>query len=116
MRRALAELDPSPKIAILRGGGFGDFLMTTPALWLLWRRSASASERDLAVKAAALIPALTWAPTFVAIRVPGTSLDNPPTEFYPRLLGVPVNLYVMEAPVLLAALGYWLDRRGHPRQ
>ena len=72
----------------------------------------SPSERDLSVKAAALIPVLTWGPTLAAMRAPGTSLDNPPTEVYPRLFGIPINLYVMEAPVLLAALGYWLDRRG----
>ena len=94
-------------IAIISQALFGGM-----ALWLLWRPAASPPERDLAVKAAALIPVLTWGPTLAAMRAPGTSLDNPPTEVYPRLFGVPINLYAMEAPVLLAALGYWLDRRG----
>ncbi len=32
LRNVLADLGPAPKIAILRGGGLGDFLATTPAL------------------------------------------------------------------------------------
>ncbi len=31
-RNVLDELGPAPRIAVLRGGGFGDFLSTTPAL------------------------------------------------------------------------------------
>ena len=41
------------------------------ALWLVWRTGQAPTERDLAIKTAALLPAIAWTPFFPALATPG---------------------------------------------
>jgi hypothetical protein len=81
------------------------------ALWLLWRPGQRAGERDLAVKTAALLPTISWAPFFLALSTPGTAVEDQPGHL-PRVAGVPLNLVPATLIPAISALGYALHRRG----
>ena len=81
------------------------------ALWLLWRPGQGAGERDLAVKTAALLPTISWAPFFLALSTPGTAVEDQPRDL-PRVAGVPLNLVPATLIPAISALGYALHRRG----
>ena len=81
------------------------------ALWLLWRPGQQAGERELAVKTAALLPVIAWAPFFLALSTRGTAVEDQPGHL-PRLAGVPANLVPATLIPVISALGYALHRRG----
>ena len=81
------------------------------ALWLLWHSTASPGERELAVRTAALLPVIAWAPFFTALAIPGTAVEDQPGHL-PRVGGVPLNLVPATLVPALAAVGYLLHRRG----
>lgn len=81
------------------------------ALWLLWRPDQQAPERELAVRTAALLPAMAWAPFFFALVLPGTAVEDEPGHL-PRIAGVPANLVPATLIPALSAFGYVLHRRG----
>jgi hypothetical protein len=81
------------------------------ALWLLWRPASSAAEEELAVKIAALLPAITWLPFFPAAALPGSGVEDHPGHL-PRVAGIPINLFQAGLVPAIAALGYLLHRRG----
>jgi hypothetical protein len=81
------------------------------ALWLLWRPGQRAGEVDLAVQTAALLPAISWAPFFLAVSTPGAAVEDEPGHL-PRIAGVPANLVAAALIPAFSALGYALHRRG----
>jgi hypothetical protein len=81
------------------------------ALWLTWRHDAQAVAGDLGVKVAALLPAVAWAPFFVAVATPGAEVEDEPGHL-PRIAGVPANLLPATLVPAISALGYLLYRRG----
>src|SRR5260370_23189382 len=81
------------------------------AVWLLWRPGQGPAERDLAVKAAALLPAISWAPFFFAFSTPGASVEDEPGHLL-RIVGVPANLVPAALIPAICALGYALHRPG----
>ena len=81
------------------------------ALWLLWRPGQQPGERDLAVKTAALLPAIAWAPFFFALSTPGAAVEDEPGHL-PRVVGVPANLVPAALIPAISALGYVLHRHG----
>ncbi len=81
------------------------------ALWLLWRRGQQPGERDLAVKTAALLPAISWAPFFLALSTSGAAVEDEPGHL-PRIAGVPANLVPAALIPAICGLGYALHRRG----
>ncbi len=81
------------------------------ALWLVWRPAGQTSERDLAVKAAAMLPPVAWAPFFLALATPGTAVEDEPGHL-PRIARIPLNLVPATLVPAVAALGYLLHRRG----
>ena len=82
------------------------------ALWLLWRRPADDTQRDLAVTVAAALPVLAWAPNFAAYLVPGTTIGDDP-EHLPTVGPVPAPLIPAAVFPAVCAAGYALHRRGH---
>jgi hypothetical protein len=81
------------------------------ALWLLWRPGQQAGDSDLAVKTAALLPAISWVPFFFALSTPGTAVEDQPGHLA-RPAGVPANLVPAALIPVVCALGYALHRRG----
>ena len=81
------------------------------ALWLVWRPGERHAERDLAVRIAALLPAIAWLPFFPALVTPGTAVEDEPGHL-PRVAGVPANLVPAALVPAIAGLGYLLHRRG----
>lgn len=81
------------------------------ALWLLWRPGRGARDDDLAVSAAALLPAIAWLPFFGAPAARGAAVEDEPGHLA-RIAGVPVNLVAAAAIPAIAALGYALHRGG----
>jgi hypothetical protein len=82
------------------------------SLWLLWRPTQRADERDLAVATSALLPVISWAPFFAALAVPGAAAED--DEDHPhRVAGVPANLVPAALVPALCAVGYALHRSGH---
>ena len=79
------------------------------ALRLVWRRVETPAERDLAVRVAALLPMLAWAPFFVALATPGARVEDVPGQL-PRVVGIPLNLIPATLVPAMSALGYWLHR------
>ena len=82
------------------------------SLWLLWRPTQRAGERDLAVAAAALLPVISWAPFFAALAVPGAAAEDD-EDHPPRVAGIPANLVPAALVPGLCAVGYALHRGGH---
>jgi tryptophan-rich sensory protein len=81
------------------------------ALWLLWRPGQQTGESELAVKTAALLPTIAWAPFFFALSIPGTAVEDQPGHL-PRVAGVPANLVPATLIPAISGLGYALHRRG----
>lgn len=81
------------------------------ALWLLWRPSEHAGESEVAIKIAALLPVIAWAPFFLALATPGTAVEDEPGHLA-RVGGVPVNLVPATLIPVISALGYTLHRHG----
>jgi hypothetical protein len=81
------------------------------ALWLIWRPGQQRAEHDLAVKTAALLPLIAWAPFFAALATPGTAVEDEPGHL-PRIVSVPANLIPAALVPAIAGLGYLLHRRG----
>jgi len=82
-------------------------ILSSVALWLLWRRSP---DQDAAVTVAAAIPVAYWGPFFLAPFVPGTAVEDPGHHLV-RIVGVPSNLMGAVATIITAGLGWYLDRR-----
>jgi len=81
------------------------------ALWLLWRPGQHAGEGEVATKIAALLPAIAWAPFFLALATPGTAVEDEPGHLA-RIAGVPANLVPATLIPATCALGYTLHRHG----
>lgn len=81
------------------------------ALWLIWRPADERGERDLAIKTAALLPAVAWVPFFPALATPGTAVEDEPGHL-PRVAGIPLNLVPAALVPAITGLGYLLHRRG----
>ena len=74
-------------------------------LWLLWRRT---SEFRTYVFVAMLIPVLSWGSFFLALLLPGTGAEDVPGEL-PRVVGLPVNLFVAAMFILVSVVAWWLS-------
>ncbi|HEY7295854.1 MAG TPA: DUF6640 family protein [Dehalococcoidia bacterium] len=81
------------------------------ALWLLWRPGRQAGEDELAVRTAALLPAIAWLPFFAALATPGAGVEDEAGHLT-RIAGVPSNLVAAAVVPAISALGYALHRRG----
>ena len=81
------------------------------ALWLLWRPGHHADDDEVATKIAALLPAIAWAPFFLALATPGTAVEDEPGHLA-RVAGVPANLVPATLIPVISALGYALHRHG----
>src|SRR5260370_21464682 len=81
------------------------------ALWLLWRPGQQPGEHDLAVKTAALLPTISWAPFFFVLAIPGTAVEDQRGDL-PRVAGVPAHLPPATLIPAICPLGYALHRRG----
>jgi hypothetical protein len=86
-------------------GIFMMFGYAVVALWLLWRRSA---DPGTSVLVATLVPVIAYGSFFIAICVPGVAGE----DHMPRILRVPLNLFIVGITILVAVLGYGLCRRG----
>jgi hypothetical protein len=81
------------------------------ALWLLWRPCTDADDGDLAIKIAALLPAVAWVSFFPALATPGTAVEDEPGHLA-RIAGVPANLVPATLIPIISAIGYTLHRHG----
>ena len=66
---------------------------------------------DLAIKIAALLPAVAWVPFFPALATPGTAVEDEPGHLA-RIAGVPANLVPATLIPIISAVGYTLHRHG----
>lgn len=64
----------------------------------------------MVVKIAALLPAIAWAPFFLALATPGTAVEDEPGHLARR--GMPANLVPATLIPLISALGCTLHRHG----
>jgi uncharacterized membrane protein YidH (DUF202 family) len=69
-------------------------------LWLLWRKT---SELRTHLFLAMLIPVLAWGSFFLALLIPGTAVEDVPGDL-PRVVGLPLNLFVGLVIMLLSVL------------
>jgi hypothetical protein len=81
------------------------------ALWLLWRPGQKATDDDMAVATAALLPAIAWLPFFPALAITGADVEDEPGHL-PRVAGVPLNLIPAALIPSSCALAFLLHRRG----
>ena len=81
-------------------------------LWLLWRKSMDFLPQLLV---AAAVPVLAWGTFFLAVLVPGTGVEDQPGAL-PRVIGLPLNLFVALIFSVLAIAGYVICRRAYSRQ
>ncbi len=81
------------------------------ALWLLWRPGQGTDEGETAIKIAAVLPAIAWAPFFLALATPGTAVEDEPGHLA-RVAGVPANLVPATLIPFISALGYTMHRHG----
>jgi hypothetical protein len=81
------------------------------ALWLLWHPGEDAEAGALAIKIAALLPAVAWVPFFPALATPGTAVEDEPGNLA-RIAGVPANLVPATLIPIISAVGYTLHRHG----
>jgi hypothetical protein len=79
------------------------------ALWLTWRPTGHAEEKDLGIRIAATLPVLAWTPFFAAVVTPGAAVEDEPGEL-PRVAGVPLNLFPATLVPAISVFGYWLHR------
>ena len=70
-----------------------------------------ARKLGLAVKTAALLPTISWAPFFFALVIPGTAVEDQRGHL-PHLAGVPANLVPATLIPAICALGYALHGCG----
>src|SRR5258708_18129063 len=82
-------------------------LLSSVALWLLWRRSP---DQDASVTVAAAIPRAYWGPFFLAPFVSGTAVEDPGHRLV-RIVGVPSNLMGAGANTVTAGLWWYLGSR-----
>ncbi len=85
--------------------------LTLTGWWLIWKRS---SDHATCMTVAAIIPLLAWASFFPAALVPGAGLEDHPDSL-PRVVGMPLNLFMAGLMVMLTLLGYWLYWRQEGR-
>ncbi len=75
-------------------------------IWSIW---SGRGDRGTARFFAAAVPVAYWAPFFLALLVPGTTVDDPPHPLQ-RVAGVPVSLLGAAATTATAAAGWLIDR------
>jgi hypothetical protein len=78
-------------------------------LWLLWRKSMDFLPQLLVATA---VPILAWGTFFLAVLVPGTGVEDHPGSL-PRVIGLPLNLFVALIFSGLAITGYVMCRRAY---
>ncbi|MDQ3697521.1 MAG: hypothetical protein M3373_05785 [Gemmatimonadota bacterium] len=81
-------------------------------LWLLWRKSTDYLPQLVVATA---VPLLAWGTFFLAVLVPGAAVEDRPGTL-PRVVGLPLNLFVALLFSALAIAGYAICRRAHSRQ
>jgi len=81
-------------------------------LWLLWCKSMDFLPQLLVATA---VPVLAWGTFFLAVLVPGTGVEDQPGTL-PRVIGLPLNLFVALIFSALAIAGYLICRRAYGRQ
>jgi hypothetical protein len=80
-------------------------------LWLVWRPATTPAARELAIKTAALLPVIAWAPFYAALATPGAAVEDEPGHL-PRVAGIPLNLIPAALVPAISAIGYLLHRGG----
>jgi len=81
-------------------------------LWLLWRRSIDYLPQLLVAMA---VPVLAWGSFFLAVLVPGTGVEDHAGTL-PRVVGLPLNLFVALIFSAFAVAGYLICLRAYIRQ
>jgi hypothetical protein len=81
-------------------------------LWLLWRKSTDYLPQLLVATA---VPVLAWGTFFLAVLVPGAGVEDQPGTL-PRVIGLPLNLFVALIFSALAITGYVICRRAYSRR
>ncbi len=80
-------------------------------LWLLWRKSKDFLPQLLVATA---VPVLAWGTFFLAVLVPGAGVEDHPGSL-PRVIGLPLNLFVALIFSVLAITGYVICRRAYSK-
>ncbi len=78
-------------------------------LWLLWKKS---SDSLALLFVAASVPVLAWATFFIAALVPGAGVEDHAGAL-PRILGLPLNLFVALIFSVISVAGYLLCFRAY---
>ena len=76
----------------------------------VWRLWAPSPDRGAGRDLAAAVPLAYWGSFFPAALVKGTGVEDPP-HLLPRVVGIPINMFIA-ATISVLTLGSWLlDRR-----
>lgn len=78
--------------------------LTILGLWLLWKKSL---EFKTNLFVAMMIPVLAWGSFFPALLIPGAGAEDVAGTL-PRVLGLPLNLFVALLFVVMSVSGYLL--------
>ena len=78
-------------------------------LWLLWRKSMGLLPQLLVATA---VPILAWGTFVLAVLAPGMGVEDHPGSL-PRVIGLPLNLFVALIFSRLPIIGYVLCRRAY---
>ena len=81
-------------------------------LWLLWRKSQDFLPQLLVATA---VPVLAWGTFFLAVLVPGAGVEDHPGSL-PRVVGLPLNVFVALVFSALAITGYMVCRRAYSKE
>ena len=86
--------------------------LTILGLWLLWKKS---SDFKTNIFTAMMIPVLSWGSFFLAILIPGAGAEDVVGSL-PRVIGMPLNLFVALMFSLLSLIGYFLALSGYNKE